>query len=352
MTKFIWNPFGRHESEQESEAAVSKIDEMINRRIAIARNNVVLADKPLPVLSRSESPNEIDSKETDTVPSSTFPSSNITPISAHLYESSLLGSFSDITIILFSKPYHLHKIILSRIPWFVNNILRNEKQSEVIIDLDIEMEPSSNAVNVVLAWIYGKKIELSFESTSNIEINWLNVLDVLRISLFFGIWDLINMCLEYIVEYECGLHQDRLLFVKRHNQSSNIIITVPSPSDRILKYLNFVDSALADVNTGSEIFIIIEDALLKYICREGYESLEDVFVDMSNEWLQKILEADSFWYYFMYFYLIYIIGALQILRDTSLLNALSTDEKKRKHQLQSVTNFMRSCFKMPSFILI
>ena len=224
----------------------------------------------------------------------------ILPLSGHLFQAGFtVGVFSDVTLhFLGSVTYPLHKLILCRAPFFhrmflgsnANEELQKQKEIEIVVS---DGNVTAEGIDLVLAYLYGASVDFYEEDQAeNIpqhSITASNIIQVLCTALFFEVYELVDRCVDFIVTAHFSQHRFRHLVTEQFPQVKHV--SAPTSMDQLLEYVIFVDSfEYGDAVTGR-----IEDSLLSYLCSEGYENLEELFVLLPLPWLSRVLEADAFW---------------------------------------------------------
>eukprot|EP00005_Dracoamoeba_jomungandri_P007617 CAMPEP_0174273904 /NCGR_PEP_ID=MMETSP0439-20130205/56191_1 /TAXON_ID=0 /ORGANISM="Stereomyxa ramosa, Strain Chinc5" /LENGTH=351 /DNA_ID=CAMNT_0015365373 /DNA_START=75 /DNA_END=1127 /DNA_ORIENTATION=- len=134
--------------------------------------------------------------------------------------------FSDVTVQILGKKYYLHKIVLSRIPYFASMLspewLKTEKEGEDddgIMEVSItsddvyEVESNPECIDIVFRAIYGAPIHLHISK----------VFTLLSLAYYFVFSELKTQCVEFIKSELSGdiiltalqisfLHDNRTLF--------------------------------------------------------------------------------------------------------------------------------------------
>lgn len=212
-------------------------------------------------------------------------------LSEHLSVLFSTGDFSDVTLKVSNTDYKLHRSILSRAPFF-KKLLQSNKSSVISVSIE-DQRVTVPAVEVVFRYIYGSKIVISNTEDSFDEYDGVfrvksnDVLSLLATSCHFMMKELVDLCLSFITTVHIAPHHQRILSKEDYPEFCSMD---PIPSESLLHYIDFVDNS-----DYGQITEHVEDALLNYLCTEGYSSLEDAFTRIPLSWLGRVLEADSFW---------------------------------------------------------
>jgi hypothetical protein len=205
--------------------------------------------------------------------------------------------FSDVELRILGKSYRLHRVVLIRSPFFrtmlTNAIddhgipLARHRTLEIAID---SSNVNSDGVDAALAFLYGATVDVASDSDDDvIKIHSFNVLSILTAAIYFRIQELVQICLKFITLYDLAPHHHRHLAVETFPSLKNI--ETPTPIEVLQGYVNFAEN---HQDTSSAVQLV-KDALMKYVCYEGYHHLMDFFISLSPEWLEEILTADAFW---------------------------------------------------------
>ncbi|CAG8527976.1 7171_t:CDS:2 [Paraglomus occultum] len=178
----------------------------------------------------------------------------------HIYSRGLIeGSGSDVTIRVFDKDYHLHRIILYQNSYFSSLLEGPWKESGAkIIELKFDDENiTPEAFKIALSRLYGRLDETISPS---------QVLSLLATASFLDLQDLCEMCVEVILR--------------------------DIKDNTVVHYLIFATSHFYGTHSEK-----ITEACFTFLCREGYDNpkLEQAFLDLPAEWMKRVIESDAFW---------------------------------------------------------
>ncbi|KAI3629375.1 hypothetical protein MIR68_012580 [Amoeboaphelidium protococcarum] len=191
----------------------------------------------------------------------------------------LCGHQSDVSIELLGKVYRLHKFILNRCQFFKKVFDHSDERSYEIAVTDINV--TAESVNICLAFLYGKQLVFDpLQKQENFSIYAGNCIAVLSASLYFGLRQLTDFCLDTI--------QSILVQLSTTKES------LSSDDPQCQMILNLV-RLVEDCDYGDSVTGALEESVLNTLCANGYHHLEAVFVELPPSWLERILEADAFW---------------------------------------------------------
>ncbi|PON88330.1 Voltage dependent potassium channel [Trema orientale] len=182
---------------------------------------------------------------------------NLTSLCDHIQiEGFNSGAFSDVVVHAMGSAYHLHRLILSRSPYFRNMLHGPWKEANaptVTLHVD-DKNVNGEAIAMALAYLYGHHPKL----------NDNNAFRVLAAASFLDLQDLCAICTDFIIS---------------ELWTSNF-----------LAYQVFAESQ--DYGIHGE---RVRNACWGYLCQSGAMELKEVLPKLSSQTLHALLTSDELW---------------------------------------------------------
>ncbi|KAJ4722177.1 BTB/POZ domain-containing protein [Melia azedarach] len=182
---------------------------------------------------------------------------NLTALCDHIQmEGFNSGSFSDIVVHAMGSTYHLHRLILSRSPYFRNMLHDPWKEATApVVTLHVDdKNVNGEAIAMSLAYLYGHHPKL----------NDTNAFRVLAAASFLDLQDLCAICTDFIIS---------------ELWTSNF-----------LAYQVFAENQ--DYGIHGE---RVRNACWGYLCQSGAVELKEVLPKLSSQTLHALLTSDELW---------------------------------------------------------
>ncbi|KAF3456223.1 hypothetical protein FNV43_RR00873 [Rhamnella rubrinervis] len=182
---------------------------------------------------------------------------NLTSLCDHIQiEGFNSGAFSDIVVHAMGSTYHLHRLILSRSPYFRNMLHGPWKEANApVLTLHVDdKNVNGEAIAMALAYLYGHHPKL----------NDNNAFRVLAAASFLDLQDLCAICTDFIIS---------------ELWTSNFLV-----------YQVFAENQ--DYGIHGE---RVRSACWGYLCQSGAMELKEVLPKLSYQTLHQLLTSDELW---------------------------------------------------------
>ncbi|KAL6193756.1 hypothetical protein ACLB2K_034840 [Fragaria x ananassa] len=182
---------------------------------------------------------------------------NLTSLCDHIQTDGFnSGAFSDVLVLALGSTYHLHRLILSRSPYFRNMLHGPWKEANApVVTLHVDDKNiNAEAITTALAYLYGHHPKLSDT----------NAFRVLAAASFLDLQDLCAICTDFIIS---------------ELWTSNF-----------LAYQVFAEGQ--DYGIHGE---RVRNACWGYLCQSGAMELKEVLPRLSSQTLLALLTSDELW---------------------------------------------------------